>query len=113
MFTRIFCYLLLGITSFASLGFENEYKNNRTLYEEMIAQNLNSEYINNNILIKVKIVDYLNVIVNKSLNDIYSNNDYMLKKIIQVKGSGAKDTALKIKEDKYKRIIAVCDNSKW
>ncbi len=113
MFAIIICYVLSTTISFANLGFKSEYKNNRTFYDEMIVESFNSEDTNNNVLIKVKIVDYLNIIVNKNLNGPYKSDEYMLKKVVQIKGAGAKNTAIKIEEDKLKKIIAICDNSKW
>lgn len=114
MWKMINIYILLSTLCFGSLGFEGEYKNNVNLYEKIIKENIGKEYLNNNLRIEIKIVESLNVIVNKgSANkEIYLENKN-LKKLVQIKGSAAENTSLKFKKEQRKKVIASCDNSKW
>lgn len=114
MWKIINIYVLLSTLCFGTLGFEGEYKNNVSLYEKIIKENIGKEYLNNNFGIEVKIVEVLNVIVDKTAvnNQIYLESKH-LKSLIQIKGSGAENTSLKLKKEQRKKIIASCDNSKW
>ncbi|MGL5950044.1 MAG: hypothetical protein ACRCZH_01325 [Cetobacterium sp.] len=106
--------ILLSTVFFRALGFEGEYKNNIDLYEKMIRGNMGKEYINNNLRVNIKIVESLNVIVNKAAvtNQIHLESKH-LKRLVEIKGSGAENTSLKLKKEQTKKIIASCDNSKW
>ena len=107
-------YILSSILCYGSLGFEGEYKNNINLYEEIIKENIGKEYLNNNLQIDVKIVESLNIIVNKraAIDEIYLENNH-LEKLVKIEGSAAENTSLKLKEEKVKKVVASCDNSKW
>ncbi|MGL6119648.1 MAG: hypothetical protein ACRC0V_04010 [Fusobacteriaceae bacterium] len=107
-------YISLINLSFGSLGFEGEYKDNLSIYENIIKENIGAEYLNNNLRIEVKLSESLNVIVNKQDvdKDIYLKNKN-LQRLVQINGSAAKNTSLKIKEDTKNKVIASCDNSKW
>lgn len=106
--------ILLSTVCFGALGFEVEYKNNIDLYEKIVRENMGKEYINNNLRVNIKIVENLNVIVNKAegSNQIYLENKH-LKRLVEIKGSGAENTSLKLKKEQTKIIIASCDSSKW
>ncbi|MGL5188302.1 MAG: hypothetical protein ACRC7S_01430 [Cetobacterium sp.] len=107
-------YILFSVLCFGSLGFEGEYKNNKDLYDRIIKENIASEYRNNNLQIDVKIVDSLNVVVNKrgNIDEVYLENKH-LEKLVKIEGSAAEDTSLKLKKEQRKKVIASCDNSKW
>lgn len=107
-------YILSSALCYGSLGFEGEYKNNINLYEEIIKENIGKEYLNNNLQIDIKIVESLNIIVNKraAIDEIYLENKH-LEKLVKIEGSAAENTSLKLKEEKVKKVVASCDNSKW
>lgn len=107
-------YICLVTLAFGSLGFEGEYKNNTNVYERMIKENLREEYLNNNLRIEVKISDSLNVIVNKKDMDkeIYLEKN-QLQRFVEIRGSEAKNTSLRIKKNTKNRVVASCDSSKW
>lgn len=114
MWRIINIYILLSILCFGSLGFEGEYKNNMNLYEKIIKENVGKEYLNNNLRIEIKIVESLNIIVNKvDVNKEIYLESKNLKNLVQIKGSAAENTLLSFKKEQRKKVIASCDNSKW
>ncbi|MBC2854131.1 hypothetical protein [Cetobacterium sp. 2G large] len=64
---------------------------------------INNETIKT-IKIKIKVVPSLNIIVTKDKNKVLKN--------IEIKGTAAKETLVKINKKEVK-IIASCDNYKW
>ncbi|MGL5278898.1 MAG: hypothetical protein ACRC8M_07480 [Cetobacterium sp.] len=114
MWKTVNIYILLTTLCFGSLGFEGEYKNNIDLYEKIIKENIEEEYLNNNLGIDVRVVESLNIIVNKvkANKEIYLENKH-LKRLVQIKGSAAENTSLKLEKEQRKKVIANCDSSKW
>ncbi|MGL4865859.1 MAG: hypothetical protein ACRC4T_22420 [Cetobacterium sp.] len=91
--------LLVFIVSY-TLIFTREFKNNKELNEIFYKKKNESESTK----VTIKVVPYLNLIIKK-------DGDKVLEKV-EIKGSAAKDTQIKIEEERVK-IVAICDNYKW
>lgn len=92
--------LLLIFIVFCTLIFSKDFENNKKLNEIFYNRKNKGESTK----VTITVVPYLNLIIKK-------DRDEVLEKI-EVKGSAAKDTQIKIEEEKVK-IIAICDNYKW
>lgn len=92
--------VLLIFIMFCTLIFSREYENNKKLNEIFYRKKNENESTR----VTITVVPYLNLIIKK-------DKDKVLEKV-EVKGSAAKDTQIKIEEKKVK-IVAICDNYKW
>lgn len=110
MKSMVVMFFFINIFTLSNLGFENEYRNNKIIYQKMIDDNVREDYSNSNISIELKVIDYLNIIVDKKIKN--NLDDKLIKEFIQIKGSGAKDTLIRIKKGEYTKIIAICDSFK-